>query len=145
MLVWVCGVSVARGTGSARPGRQASTCTRPQRATAARRSPHSLAQRPARFQIPPHVEGVAGGGHTARSLSLCSCCTLPALHPSLPSQPLSRPPNCRQADIADFAKVNAVYATYFDPAQAPPARATFAVKDLPLAARVEIDAVAVLP
>ncbi|PNW71869.1 hypothetical protein CHLRE_16g669650v5 [Chlamydomonas reinhardtii] len=49
------------------------------------------------------------------------------------------------ADIADFAKVNAVYATYFDPAQAPPARATFAVKDLPLAARVEIDAVAVLP
>ncbi|PNH10107.1 hypothetical protein TSOC_003225, partial [Tetrabaena socialis] len=47
------------------------------------------------------------------------------------------------ADIADFAKVNAIYATFFT--EQPPARATFAVKDLPLAARVEIDAVAVLP
>ncbi|GFR53201.1 hypothetical protein Agub_g15950 [Astrephomene gubernaculifera] len=46
------------------------------------------------------------------------------------------------ADIADFAKVNAIYATYFT--EQPPARATFAVKDLPLGARVEIDAVAVL-
>ncbi|KXZ54905.1 hypothetical protein GPECTOR_4g977 [Gonium pectorale] len=47
------------------------------------------------------------------------------------------------ADIGDFAKVNAIYATYFT--EQPPARATFAVKDLPLAARVEIDCVAVLP
>ncbi|GIL82707.1 hypothetical protein Vretifemale_11555 [Volvox reticuliferus] len=47
------------------------------------------------------------------------------------------------ADIGDFAKVNAIYATYFT--EQPPARATFAVKDLPLGARVEIDAVAVLP
>ncbi|KAG2492173.1 hypothetical protein HYH03_009422 [Edaphochlamys debaryana] len=47
------------------------------------------------------------------------------------------------ADINDFAKVNAIYATYFT--DKPPARATFAVKDLPLAARVEIDAIAVLP
>jgi 2-iminobutanoate/2-iminopropanoate deaminase len=46
------------------------------------------------------------------------------------------------ADIGDFAKVNAVYAKYFT--EMPPARATFAVKDLPLGARVEIEATAVL-
>ncbi len=45
------------------------------------------------------------------------------------------------ADIADFPKVNAVYAEFF---KAPyPARATFAVKALPLGALVEIEAVAV--
>lgn len=48
-----------------------------------------------------------------------------------------------QADIADFAKVNGVYARFFT--DKPPARATFAVKDLPAGARVEIDAIAVLP
>ncbi|CAG9460689.1 unnamed protein product [Pedinophyceae sp. YPF-701] len=46
------------------------------------------------------------------------------------------------ADIADFAAVNEVYATYF-PSE-PPARATFAVKDLPLGAKVEIDCIAAL-
>lgn len=46
------------------------------------------------------------------------------------------------ADINDFAKVNAIYAKYFT--EQPPARATFAVKDLPLGARVEIEATAVL-
>mmetsp|Transcript_6200 Transcript_6200/g.8405 ORF Transcript_6200/g.8405 Transcript_6200/m.8405 type:complete len:182 (-) Transcript_6200:186-731(-) len=46
------------------------------------------------------------------------------------------------AEIGDFAKVNAIYATYFP--SNPPARATFAVKDLPLGARVEIDCTAVL-
>jgi reactive intermediate/imine deaminase len=46
------------------------------------------------------------------------------------------------ADMSDFAKVNAIYAKYFT--DQPPARATFAVKDLPLAARVEIEATAVL-
>lgn len=45
------------------------------------------------------------------------------------------------ADMGDFAKVNAIYGKYF---QAPyPARSTFAVKDLPLGARVEIEAIAV--
>lgn len=44
------------------------------------------------------------------------------------------------ADISDFAAVNEVYATYFS---APyPARSCFAVKELPLGARVEIEAVA---
>ena len=47
------------------------------------------------------------------------------------------------ADMADFAAVNAVYAEFF-PA-APPARACFAVKALPLGALVEIEAVAVVP
>ncbi|KAL6765303.1 Endoribonuclease L-PSP/chorismate mutase-like protein [Haematococcus lacustris] len=47
------------------------------------------------------------------------------------------------ADMADFAKVNAVYAKYFT--EQPPARATYAVKDLPIAARVEIEAIAYLP
>jgi 2-iminobutanoate/2-iminopropanoate deaminase len=45
-------------------------------------------------------------------------------------------------DMADFATVNAVYGKYFP--EAPPARATFAVKGLPLGAKVEIDAVALL-
>jgi len=44
-------------------------------------------------------------------------------------------------DIADFAALNAIYATYFpDP---PPARSTFAVAALPKGAAVEIEAIAV--
>lgn len=44
------------------------------------------------------------------------------------------------ADIADFAAMNAVYAEFFT---APcPARACFAVKDLPKGALVEIEAIA---
>lgn len=44
------------------------------------------------------------------------------------------------ADIADFAAMNAVYAEFFD--QNKPARACFAVRDLPKAALVEIEAIA---
>ncbi|MCD4684508.1 MAG: Rid family detoxifying hydrolase [Anaerolineae bacterium] len=47
------------------------------------------------------------------------------------------------ADIESFAEMNAVYSTFF-PAD-PPARVTYAVKDIPLGALVEIDAVAVMP
>ena len=43
-------------------------------------------------------------------------------------------------DMADFGTVNEVYGRYF-PAE-PPARATFAVKGLPLGALVEIEAIA---
>jgi 2-iminobutanoate/2-iminopropanoate deaminase len=44
------------------------------------------------------------------------------------------------ADLADFAQINEVYKTFFtDPY---PARSTFQVAGLPLAARVEIQAVA---
>ena len=44
------------------------------------------------------------------------------------------------ADIKDFAAVNEVYASYF---KAPfPARSTIAVKDLPMGAGIEIEAVA---
>lgn len=46
------------------------------------------------------------------------------------------------SDMGDFAAVNAVYGAYFP--SDPPARATFAVKQLPLNARVEIEAVALL-
>ena len=46
------------------------------------------------------------------------------------------------ADLADFAKVNEVYGSYF-PAN-PPARATVQVAALPRGARVEIEAVAVV-
>jgi 2-iminobutanoate/2-iminopropanoate deaminase len=46
------------------------------------------------------------------------------------------------ADLADFAKVNDVYARRFP--RDPPARATVQVAGLPRGARVEIDAVAVL-
>ena len=44
------------------------------------------------------------------------------------------------ADIADFAAMNAVYAEYFN--ENKPARACFAVKDLPRGALVEIEAIA---
>lgn len=44
------------------------------------------------------------------------------------------------ADIADFGKVNEEYAKSFPNRK--PARATFAVKDLPLGAKVEIDCIA---
>jgi 2-iminobutanoate/2-iminopropanoate deaminase len=43
-------------------------------------------------------------------------------------------------DMADFAAMNEVYAKYFG--SAVPARATVAVRELPLDVRVEIDAVA---
>ena len=44
------------------------------------------------------------------------------------------------AEIADFAAMNAVYAEYFT--ENKPARAAFAVKDLPRGALVEIEAIA---
>ena len=44
------------------------------------------------------------------------------------------------ADIVDFAAMNAVYAEYFN--ENKPARACFAVKDLPRGALVEIEAIA---
>ena len=44
------------------------------------------------------------------------------------------------ADIADFAAMNAVYAEFFS--ENKPARACFAVRDLPKAALVEIEAIA---
>jgi 2-iminobutanoate/2-iminopropanoate deaminase len=48
---------------------------------------------------------------------------------------------CFLADIADFDAFNGVYKTFAtDPA---PARSTFAVKDLPRNARVEVEAIAV--
>lgn len=51
---------------------------------------------------------------------------------------------CLLADIADFGKFNEVYAEFFDAAKSPaPARSAFAVKDLPKAALVEIEAIAV--
>ncbi len=46
-------------------------------------------------------------------------------------------------DLADFADMNAVYASYFNaPA---PARSTVQIAALPKSARVEIDAIAVIP
>ena len=44
------------------------------------------------------------------------------------------------ADIADFAAMNGVYAEFFS--ENKPARAAFAVKDLPRGALVEIEAIA---
>lgn len=46
------------------------------------------------------------------------------------------------ADIGDFGAMNAVYARFFD--EEPPARSAVEVADLPLGARVEIEAVAYL-
>ena len=47
------------------------------------------------------------------------------------------------ADMADFKTVNEIYGKRFP--ENPPARATFAVKTLPLDALVEIDCTAYLP
>jgi len=47
------------------------------------------------------------------------------------------------ADINTFAEMNAVYARFFP--SDPPVRTTYAVKDIPLGALVEIDAIAVMP
>ena len=47
---------------------------------------------------------------------------------------------CFLADIADFDAFNGVYKTFVS--DSPPARSTFAVKDLPRGARVEVEAVA---
>lgn len=46
------------------------------------------------------------------------------------------------ADLADFAKVNEIMASYFKPPY--PARATYQVAALPKAARVEIEGILVL-
>ena len=46
------------------------------------------------------------------------------------------------ADLADFAKVNEIMATYFKPPY--PARATYQVAALPRAAKIEIEGVLVL-
>ena len=48
---------------------------------------------------------------------------------------------CLLSDIANFAAMNEVYAKYFT--SECPARAAFAVKDLPMGAMVEIEVVAV--
>jgi 2-iminobutanoate/2-iminopropanoate deaminase len=47
---------------------------------------------------------------------------------------------CLLADIADFKAMNEVYAGFF--ASDPPARAAFQAANLPLGARVEIEAIA---
>lgn len=47
------------------------------------------------------------------------------------------------ADMADFQLVNKIYKEFFN-SDMPPARACFAVKDLPAGAKFEIDAVAIL-
>ncbi len=48
---------------------------------------------------------------------------------------------CLLSDMSDFKSMNEVYATYFPEKQ--PARAAFAVKELPLGALIEIEAVAI--
>lgn len=50
---------------------------------------------------------------------------------------------CFLVDLADFPAMNDVYARYFT--VDPPARSTIGVAALPLGARVEIEAIAVLP
>lgn len=47
------------------------------------------------------------------------------------------------ADISSFSAMNSVYSTFFP--NDPPARAAFAVKDLPLGGLVEIEAIAAMP
>ena len=47
------------------------------------------------------------------------------------------------SDIENFGEMNEVYATFFT--DDPPARSTVAVKDLPLGALVEIEAIAIKP
>lgn len=48
---------------------------------------------------------------------------------------------CLLSDIANFKAMNAVYGQFFP--ENPPARAAFAVRDLPLGVLIEIEAIAV--
>lgn len=48
---------------------------------------------------------------------------------------------CLLSDMANFAAMNAVYGKYYS--ENPPARAAFAVKELPLGVMVEIETIAV--
>ncbi|GMT44448.1 MAG: reactive intermediate/imine deaminase [bacterium] len=48
---------------------------------------------------------------------------------------------CLLSDMANFAAMNAVYGKYYS--ENPPARAAFAVKELPLGVLVEIETIAV--
>jgi 2-iminobutanoate/2-iminopropanoate deaminase len=48
---------------------------------------------------------------------------------------------CLLSDMANFKAMNEIYGSYY--AQNPPARAAFAVKELPLGALVEIETIAV--
>lgn len=48
---------------------------------------------------------------------------------------------CLLSDMANFAAMNAVYGKYY--AENPPARAAFAVRELPLGVMVEIETIAV--
>ena len=48
------------------------------------------------------------------------------------------------AEMEDFGKVNPIYGACF-PEDAPPARSCFTVKDLPLAAKIEIEVIAKVP
>lgn len=48
---------------------------------------------------------------------------------------------CLLSDIANFSEMNAVYGEYYN--EECPARAAFAVKDLPMGALVEIETIAV--
>jgi 2-iminobutanoate/2-iminopropanoate deaminase len=48
---------------------------------------------------------------------------------------------CLLSDMADFKAMNEVYAKYYPDNQ--PARAAFAVKELPLSSRIEIETVAI--
>jgi 2-iminobutanoate/2-iminopropanoate deaminase len=48
---------------------------------------------------------------------------------------------CLLSDMANFAAMNKIYGSYY--MQEPPARATFAVKGLPLGVLVEIETIAV--
>lgn len=50
---------------------------------------------------------------------------------------------CFLADMGEFAQFNTVYAEFFT--DKPPARATVAVKTLPLNVRVEVEAIAYIP
>ncbi len=48
---------------------------------------------------------------------------------------------CLLSDMTNFKAMNEVYAKYFN--EAPPARAAFAVKELPLGVLLEVEAIAV--
>ena len=50
--------------------------------------------------------------------------------------------NCYMADLDEFQTMNKIYEKYFN--QSKPARTTFQAARLPLAARIEIDAVAMI-
>jgi hypothetical protein len=86
-----------------------------------------------------HVHNTKGHHEHQALPGYCLCCIAAARRG--PWRRVGAAEGSRREDLNDFAKLNALYATYFK--DKPPARATVQVQRLPKDAAVEISAIAV--